>query len=253
MGGRTQDFRIRLHVEAALAPGGSVALTRDQAHYLGTVMRRKPGDGLLVFNGRDGEWRAEIAEISKRNGLLALGAQTREQDRSPDLWLLFAPVKRARLDFIAEHATELGAAALLPVMTARTNAGRVNEDRLRANAIEAAEQSGRLTVPEVRPAAALDKALAAWDPSRILFYGDETGGGAPALDAFSDSLGKPAAILIGPEGGFAPEELDRLASLPFARAVALGPRILRAETAAMAALALFQAAAGDWAASSNKD
>lgn len=243
----TQDFRIRLFVDATLSADGSVALSRDQAHYLGTVMRRQAGNGLLLFNGRDGEWQASIEEISKRGGTLSLVRQTRPQDVPPDLWLLFAPVKRARLDFMAEHATELGVSALLPVMTERTNAARVNETRLRANAIEAAEQSGRLTVPEIRSAERIERLLTGWEEGRVLFFGDESGGGAPATEAFATARDVPAAILIGPEGGFAPRELERLAALPFARGISLGPRILRAETAAIAALTLFQAVAGDWA------
>lgn len=242
----TQEFRIRLFVEAALAGGGTVALTRDQAHYLGTVMRRQAGNGLLLFNGRDGEWQASIDEISRRGGTLSLVRQVRPQDAPSGPWLLFAPVKRARVDFLAQHATELGAAALLPVMTERTNAGRVNETRLRANAVEAAEQCGRLAVPEVRSAERLERLLVGWEEGRVLFYGDESGAGVPATEAFATAPDAAAAILIGPEGGFAPGELGRLASLPFARGISLGPRILRAETAAIAALTLFQAVAGDW-------
>lgn len=237
------ETKIRLFVEAPLAPGASVALGREQAHYLLNVMRLPPGAAVLLFNGRDGEWRALLAEGSRRGAVLICEDLTRPQSEPPDLWLLFAPVKKARTVFIAEKAAEMGARRLLPVITRHTNAERVNAARLRANAVEAAEQCGLLSVPEVAEPRRLEAALAGWDGARRLIFCDETmaGGGA-----FSGVGPGPAAILTGPEGGFAPEEAAMLRALPFAHPVSLGPRILRAETAAVAAMALWQAAAGDW-------
>jgi 16S rRNA (uracil1498-N3)-methyltransferase len=222
-----------------------VAASDAQAHQLRHVMRRADGDEVLLFNGRDGEWRATIAMAGKRAIDFQLADRTRPQDPEPGPWLLIAPVKRGPFDLIAEKATELGASTLWPVMTERTNAERVNLDRLSAIVREAAEQCGRLTVPEVRAPRALMTALASWPSERKLFLMDETHAGAPAADAFARARG-PAAILIGPEGGFAQSELDAIRKLPFVNALDLGHRILRAETAAIAALACYQAVAGDW-------
>ncbi len=241
---------LRLFVAAPLGPGARVPLSPGQAHYVAAVMRRRAGDALLLFNGRDGEWRARLAAEARGRRLEAVvEAQTRAQVGAPDLWLLFAPVKRTPVDRIARLATELGVAALRPVATARTAVARLNLDRLRANAIEAAEQCGRLTVPDCAATEPLDRALAAWPPERRLLFCDEAGG-APAGRALAAMRGEaasgPWAVLIGPEGGFSPEERAALRALPQSVAVSLGPRILRAETAAAAALALWQAALGDW-------
>lgn len=236
--------KIRLFVEAPLGPGAAVALAPPQAHYLLTVMRLRPGDPALLFNGRDGEWRAVLDGGGRREAAMTCEAETRPQATPPDLWLLFAPLKKARTDFVAEKAAELGARRLLPVLTRFTNAERVNAARLRAHAVEAAEQCGLLSVPEVAEPAPLPEVLAGWDPARALHFCDETLAGAGP--AFAEAAPPPAAVLIGPEGGFAPEEAAMLRRLPFARALSLGPRVLRAETAAVAALALWQARAGDW-------
>jgi 16S rRNA (uracil1498-N3)-methyltransferase len=238
--------KIRLFVEAALGPGGEVALGREQAHYLFSVMRRGEGDRLLVFNGRDGEWLAEVAESGRRAGRLALLERVREQDSPPDLWLLFAPLKKARTDFVAEKACEMGCRRLLPVFTRNTNAERVKRERLAAHAVEAAEQCGLLTVPEVAEPASLDRVLAGWPAGRRLLFCDERGTAPPAQEVLRAAGEGPWAVLIGPEGGFSEEEAARLGTLPFAHAASLGPRVLRADTAAVAALALFQAVLGDW-------
>jgi 16S rRNA (uracil1498-N3)-methyltransferase len=237
---------IRLYVGDPLVPGGAAALDRAQAHYLRNVMRAKAGDALLLFNGRDGEWRAELGELGKNGGTARAVAQTRPQHAAADLWLLFAPIKSGRIEFLVEKATELGVAVLAPVLTQRTVVRKVNTARLRAHAIEAAEQSGRLDVPALREAAPLEASLADWPAERPLFVCDETGAGLPIARVVPDRRIRPGAVLIGPEGGFAPAELDALAKLPFVTRVGLGPRILRAETAALAALACWQALAGDW-------
>lgn len=237
---------IRLYVGDTLAVGAAVTLGRAQAHYLRNVMRAKAGDALLLFNGRDGEWRAMVGELGKAGGTATAVEETRPQLASPDLWLLFAPIKSGRIEFLVEKATELGVSLLAPVLTERTVVRRVNVERLQAHAIEAAEQSGRLDVPELRPAQALESALADWPAGRPLFVCDESGRGVPIGRALPDRRKRPGAVLIGPEGGFAPGELDALAKLAFVSRVGLGPRILRAETAALAALACWQALAGDW-------
>ncbi len=236
--------KIRLFVEAPLGAGAPVELAPEQAHYLVNVMRLRAGDEALLFNGRDGEWRARLAEAGRRAARMECLERTREQTEPPDLWLLFAPLKKTRTDFVAEKAAELGARRVLPVITRHTNSERVNAARLRANAVEAAEQCGILSVPEVAEPAKLFDALSGWDPARALHFCDETMVGA--APAFAEAAPPPAAVLIGPEGGFAPEEAERLRRLPFARPVSLGPRVLRAETAAVAALTLWQARAGDW-------
>lgn len=237
---------IRLYVGDALAAGRTVTLDRAQAHYLRNVMRAKAGDALLLFNGRDGEWRAAVGALGKAGGEARAEAQTRPQRASADLWLLFAPLKSGRIEFLVEKATELGVSVLAPVLTERTVVRRVNVDRLRAHAVEAAEQSGRLDVPVLREARPLFEAFAGWPEERPLFLCDETGRGTPIARAVPDRRKRPGAVLIGPEGGFAPAELDALAKLAFVSRVGLGPRILRAETAALAALASWQALAGDW-------
>lgn len=243
-----QDIAARLFVTAPLGTGLAVPLDADQAHYLRAVLRLGPGDALSLFNGTAGEWRGRIVELGKNKGLVALDAQTRPQDSPRDLWLAFAPVKRARIDYIAEKATELGVTRLLPVITRRTNVGRVNVERLQANAREAAEQTERLDVPRVEAPQPLDRFLAAFPAGRRLMVCDETGLAPSIAAVLADPAAAAAdwAILIGPEGGFAPEELSALRKFSFVTAVGLGPRVLRADTAALAALAVFQALAGDW-------
>jgi 16S rRNA (uracil1498-N3)-methyltransferase len=238
--------KLRLFVESPLTEGRSLNLEQKQLHYLLHVMRAQAGDTLALFNGRDGEWLARIGDSSKRSVTLMLERQLRPQTPEPDLWLIFAPVKRARIDFIAEKATELGVSALLPVFTRHTAMTRVNEDRLQAIATEAAEQCERLTVPEVRSAQSLESLLAAWPSERRLILLDEGGGGLPIAEALAEGVQEPAAVLVGPEGGFSKSELDGLRALSFATPVGLGPRILRADTAVIAALSCFQAMCGDW-------
>ncbi len=238
--------RLRLFVTADLRPDAAIALPREQAHYLGAVMRAAPGEAVLLFNGRNGEWLGRIDSLGKAGATLVLECRTRTQAPEPDLWLLAAPIKKERIDLVAEKAAELGAAALWPVFTRRTMASRVNAERLAAHLAEAAEQCERLTVPALKPAMPLDKALADWPPGRILLFLDESGEGRPLAEALAAiPPAAPLAILTGPEGGFAPEERRMLAAQPFTRAVGLGPRILRAETAAIAALAIVQALWGD--------
>ncbi len=248
----------RLHVAPDLGVGADIPIDGDQAHYLTRVLRLGVGDPVRVFNGRDGEFEASVSAVTKSTARLLLGDRMREQATVPDLWLLFAPLKKARTDFLVEKAVELGAAEILPVITERTDAETVRVDRLSRIAIEAAEQTERLDVPLVREAVKLETLLAKWGASRLLIYADEAGdeGGRPwggdagrarpmaeVLAAMADS---PAAILIGPEGGFSPAERKKLRDLPFVRPVGLGPRILRAETAALASLALWQSIRGDW-------
>lgn len=236
---------IRLHVTSDLAPGAAVAPTLDQSRYLTQVMRLQTGDALLVFNGRDGEWRAEVAEVLKKGVILRAGEQTRPQIFGPDLELIVAVVKKARVETIVEKAAELGARRVRLVLTQRTNADRLRLDRLDAIAEEAAEQTGRLDVPLIDDPVKLETLLDAWPDGRRLMFCDETGG-APAIRTLVQAGSGPWSILIGPEGGFSPEEGDRLRALPYATAVSLGPRILRADTAAITAMSLWQAAVGDW-------
>lgn len=238
--------KVRLFVDAPLQDGATVTLDRAPAHYLTGVMRLGAGDAVLLFNGRDGEWRAEIADAGRRAATLVCAARTRPQAHGPDLELLFAPLKKTRTDFVAEKATEMGVRRLRPVLTRFTNAERVNTARLRAHGVEAAEQCGILSVPEVAEPETLSAALDVWDPARRLLFCDETMAGRPAPVALADAAPGPWAVLIGPEGGFAPEEAERLRALPQALPVTLGPRVLRADTAAVAALALWQAGLGDW-------
>lgn len=288
--------RTRLYVTADLTPGAAVPAGEGQAHYLLHVMRAGAGDRLRLFNGRDGEWLAEIAQAGKRGVILNCLKQTQAQDAVPDIWLAFAPVKKTPADYLVQKATELGAAALLPVFTRRTIVTRVNEERMAANAIEAAEQSDRLSVPDVRAPVSLETLIASWPQERRLFFCDEGGdarplaqilkeirpppaGGGKSCERSEEGLGEgaaaangnlegrsfplphdaarrapsrqgrggyPAAILTGPEGGFDPTERDALRALPFVTPVTLGPRILRADTAALAALAVWQSVSGDW-------
>lgn len=239
----------RLFTEADLS-AGIVELSEPQAHYLRHVMRRADGAPLRLFNGRDGEWQATLSLRGKKGAAAELTAQTRPQAPEPDVWLCFAPIKRARIDYIAEKATELGVAVLQPVLTQHTAVERVNVERLRANAVEAAEQTERLSVPEVRPPVDLMRLLSEWPAERRLLICDETGGGPPIAEALSGlgaaARAAPWGIVIGPEGGFAAAELTALRRMKDVTAVGLGPRILRADTAALAALACWQALVGDW-------
>ena len=268
--------KIRLYVDHPLGAGQSVPLTRDQAHYLFGVMRLTVGGAVLLFNGQDGEFLAAVTEAGKRGGVLVVDRPTKPLQMPPDLWLLFAPIKKARTDFIVEKAAEMGAARILPVQTAFTNADRIRQDRLQAHAVEAAEQCGGTYVPEVTALQKLDRLLADWPAERQLMFCDEGLAGQGLFDlpgagvsrpsphlegsgaaqvadapgagkAAPDDITKPPwAILIGPEGGFSDAERARLHVLPFAHAISLGPRILRADTAAVAALTLWQSHLGDW-------
>jgi len=268
----TLDFNAqRLFLDAPLAAGGTVTVERDQANYLLNVLRLKPGDGILVFNGRDGEWLARVVPSGKKHCDLTLERQTRPQEPGPDIDYLFAPLKRSRLDYMVQKATELGVARLRPVITRRTIAERVNIERMRANAIEAAEQCGILRIPEVLEPVKLERALADWDSTRSLVFCDEAAPIANPIEALhsldrspsesAPGLGRtlgsapaslppfrppPLAVLIGPEGGFDPAEREMLLRKPYTIALSLGPRIMRADTAAVAALALVNAVAGDW-------
>jgi 16S rRNA (uracil1498-N3)-methyltransferase len=226
----------RLYVDAPLSAGAELPATAGQAHYLLTVMRRAAGDPVLLFNGRDGEWQGRIGSAARGQAALRADTLTRPQQAEPDLWLLFAPLKRDTTDLLVQKATELGVAVLVPVLTERTNAARINPDRLRAIAIEAAEQSERLTVPPIRPLCPLDQALAAWPDNRPLFAALERDPSAATLRPHA-----PSGLLIGPEGGFGPRDRALLRRHDCVRPVSLGPRILRAETAAIVGLALLQA------------
>jgi 16S rRNA (uracil1498-N3)-methyltransferase len=237
---------IRLFIPFPLAAGADVALHHGQSHYLVSVMRQGVGDEVLLFNGRDGEWRARIGAVTKRAVALKAEALARPQVVGPDLDLVIALVKRGRLETIVEKAAELGARRVRLVATERTNADRARVERLTAIATEAAEQTGRLDVPEVTEPVKLAKLIAAWEPGRKLLFCDEAGEAKPILAALEDQPAGPWAILIGPEGGFSPAERAMLRALPYAVPASLGPRILRADTAAISALTLWQAARGDW-------
>jgi 16S rRNA (uracil1498-N3)-methyltransferase len=236
----------RLYIDATLADDEPVACTPDQAHYLRSVLRIVDGAAVLLFNGRDGEWCASVRHEGKRGLALHVISQMRPQSVGPDVDYLFAPLKRSRLDYMVQKATEMGVRRLVPVMTRRTMAERVNGDRMRANAIEAAEQCGVLRVPEVATPTSLAQALAAWDVTRRLIFCDESAAGANPIDVLRGLRPGPIAVLIGPEGGFAADERAALVAKPYVTAISLGPRIMRADTAAVAALALVQATHGDW-------
>jgi len=237
--------KIRLFIDQPLAPAQSVALSREQSHYLFGVMRASVGDTLSIFNGKDGEYRATIAKAHKREGLLKTDERTADQQNPPDLWLLFAPIKKTRTDFIVEKATELGAARIMPVQTEFTNSERIRRDRLQSHCVEAAEQCGGTYVPQVDELQKLVTLLNTWPSDRSLIYCDESLVGARETLANAQP-GTPTAILIGPEGGFSESERTRLSNLPFVQRISLGPRILRADTAAVSALTLWQSTLGDW-------
>lgn len=245
------EFRLpRLHVEDGLAAGAQIALDRAQSNYLLNVLRMKDGDEVLLFNGRDGEWRAALRQEGRKQASLVAGEMTRPQAPLPDLHYLFAPLKHARLDYMVQKAVEMGAGALRPVLTRYTQSGRVNLERMRANAVEACEQCGVLAVPAIAEPVALEALLAGWqagEGARILVFCDEGEASQNPLAALDRlSPGSPLAVLVGPEGGFSEDERALLRAQPFVVPMPLGPRVLRADTAAVAALAVVQARLGDW-------
>lgn len=240
----TAEAKVRLYVDQPLDPGQPVALDEAAANYLFAVMRLGVGAQVLLFNATQGEWLAEVERAGKRQGLARVLSQTRPRTPPPDLWLLFAPLKKARLDMLVEKAVELGAARLCPVLTRHTQGERLRLDKLRAHVVEAAEQCEATYLPEVAEPESLDRVLAAWPADRRIFWADEGLAGQSAL--MQAAPGAPSALLIGPEGGFSPDERARLSGLAFVTPIALGPRILRAETAALAAMVLWQSTLGDW-------
>jgi 16S rRNA (uracil1498-N3)-methyltransferase len=247
------DFKSpRLYVNAPLEPGASVALDHAQAHYLTHVLRLKAGEPVLIFNGRDGEWRAcltdkSLADGGKRGAALAIAVQTRPQTKPADLHYLFAPLKSARLDYMVQKAVEMGVSRLQPILTRHGQVARVNLDRMRANAVEAAEQCGILSLPEIEAPVALARLIAERDPARWLLFCDEDAETANPVAALRTVPAQsPLGVLVGPEGGFAEDERIALLKLPHVARLSLGPRILRADTAAVAALAVVQAVLGDW-------
>ncbi len=241
------NYRLqRLFVPDDLSSGRSIAPTREQAHYLANVLRMAPGAELLVFNGRDGEWLATVAAASRKSVELNLQEQTRPQPRLPDLVYAFAPIRAGRLDYMVQKAVEMGAGVLQPVQTRHTQMQKVGTGRLSANAIEAAEQCGVLSVPQLREIVKLERLLAGWEADRRLVFCDEDAPGDNPLPILNAITERRLGLLIGPEGGFSGEERHMLRALPFVTPIPLGPRILRADTAAVAALAVIQATIGDW-------
>jgi 16S rRNA (uracil1498-N3)-methyltransferase len=238
----------RLYVDTALAEGASMTLEGAPAHYLIHVLRLAAGAQVKLFDDRTGEYLAELAEVGRKRVTVRVARRLRPREPVPDLWLLFAPIKRGRIDWLVEKATELGVARLMPVVTRRTIVDRLNLERLRAHSVEAAEQCERTALPELDAPVALNRALRDWPGGRPLFFADERGG-VPLAEAAAPGSG---AILIGPEGGFTEDEHEAIRAVPQARPVSLGPRILRADTAAVAAIALWMAAAGDWAEPTNR-
>lgn len=239
----------RLYLRAMLSPGARAELDRAQAHYLINVLRLGDGDAVLVFNGRDGEFQATLTATGKRGQGLVIGERRRVQPAASDLRYLFAPLKQARLDYVVGKAVEMGVSRLTPVLTQHVQVGRLNLERMEANAIEAAEQCGILSLPRIDEPVALDALLDAWttdEPLRRIVFCDEADGGGDPLAVLAAMANGPLAVLVGPEGGFSDAERDRLRALPHVTPLPLGPRILRADTAAVAALALVQAACGDW-------
>lgn len=237
--------KVRLFAEAALGQDARIEPDSQQSHYLLHVMRAKAGTWISLFNGRDGEWLAQLADVTKRSCVLICKKQTAAQAQTPDVWLVFAPVKKTPADYVVQKATELGVRALVPVLTRRTIVRRVNLDRMHSNAVEAAEQSGRLTVPDCHEPVNLEKLLAGWPKDRRLIFCDEAGA-APIAEMLAQASDGPWAILTGPEGGFDPGEREAIRSYDFVVPVFLGARILRADTAALAALSVWQALRGDW-------
>ncbi len=251
----SNNIKARLYVEHDLRAGGKILLEGNQGYYLVNVIRLKAADHILLFNGRQGEWLAEITNIGKGRAVVVVEQIVMAQKPEPDLWYLFAPLKKARIDYMVQKATELGVSLIRPVLTARTNFDRLKEDELRLQAIEAAEQCERFTVPIIEPMIKLTPLLNDWPEDRLLMFCDEEGEGdqntfpvGRAMDEVAAWQDRPKkwAILIGPEGGFAPEERRLIRSKANVVPVTLGPRILRADTAAIAAIALWQSYAGDW-------
>lgn len=240
------EAKVRLYVDQPLGMGQAVALGPEQANYLFSVMRLPVGAAVRVFNGRDGEWIAGVEDAGKKRGMLVCHAQSKPQQTPPDLWLIFSPVKKDRTNFIVEKAVELGVARIMPVQTRFTNSERWRLDKQVAHAIEAAEQCGATYVPQVDEMHPLDRVLSNWNTNRMLFWADETLSSKVADGAGMEGKDAPAAILIGPEGGFSDEEKAKLRKLDFVRPLRLGPRILRAETAAIAAIVQWQSSHGDW-------
>lgn len=236
----------RLFVPDPLAAGLALTLEAQQSHYLLHVLRLTPGAELLVFNGRDGEWLARLGQAKKKAATLDVVEQTRPQDARPDLLYCFAPIKVGRLDYLVQKSVEMGAGALQPVLTQHTQMTRISVDRLQANAVEAAEQCGILALPEVREPVKFDRLLSSWEPDRRLIFCDEDAAGNNPNPILKTIQERKLALLVGPEGGFSEAERQQLRALPFVTAIPLGPRILRADTAAVAALAVIQAAVGDW-------
>jgi 16S rRNA (uracil1498-N3)-methyltransferase len=236
----------RLFVAADLSQASVVVCTANQVNYLRNVLRLQPGDEILLFNGRDGEWRARLNEVARRSVVLTPIERRRPQSEGPDIDYLFAPLKSARLDYMVQKATEMGVARLRPVLTRRTIVARVNLTRMRANAVEAAEQCGILRVPQIEEAQCLLKVLDAWDPGRRLVLCDEAAEPRSPVATLAALAPGPLALLVGPEGGFVADEREHLLAKPFVSVVSLGPRTLRADTAAVAALALINAVVGDW-------
>lgn len=245
-GGETPNSAPRLYVDAPLVEGAHIETTPQQAHYLGNVMRLSAGCRVLLFNGCDGEWLAEIASNRRNDRELCAIKQTREQSGGPDIHYLFAPLKKARLDYLVQKTTELGVAAIRPVITRRTIAERVRLERMQANVVEAAEQCGVLRVPEVHEPEKLEAVLKAWPQERSLIFADEGAAHASPIEALGAVPAGPSALLIGPEGGFDDAERRMLRALPFVHTISLGPRVMRADTAGVAALALINAILGDW-------
>lgn len=235
----------RLFVDQSLEEGGTILLDGPPAHYLASVLRLKPGDGVKLFDDASGEWLAEIERAERKRVSLLVRGCLRPREAVPDLWLLFAPIKRGRIDWLVEKATELGVDRLFPVLTQRTVVDRLNLDRLRAHCIEAAEQCGRTAVPRLAEPRKLSAALRDWPQARSLFFADEEGG-EPIGTAVRPG---PSALLVGPEGGFTDSEREMIRNLPQAYGVSLGPRILRADTAAVAAIAVWMSVTGDWSGS----
>lgn len=238
--------RVRLFVDEALAPGQELLLSGKPAHYLMHVMRRKVGDGLRLFNGRDGDWRGCLIAGGRHGCRVRVETLSRPQQPEPGPWLAFAPLKKSAQDTLVAQATELGVECLMPVLTSHTSVSRVNSERLHAQVVEAAEQCERLTIPALAEPRSLPALLAEWPADRSLLFADERGNGLPMAEAAAPDRRAMAGVLIGPEGGFSEEEVDLILAHPSARSVDLGPRILRAETAAVAALACWQALRGDW-------
>jgi 16S rRNA (uracil1498-N3)-methyltransferase len=241
-----KDWAARVYITATLAAGGCIELSTDKAHHLRNVLRLAAGAAVAAFNARDGEWLCRLDPNGRNRTWLKVDRRLRPPEDESDLWLMFAPIRRARLDWLVEKATELGVSELVPVWTEHTQTERLNLERLNAHIVAAAEQSERLSVPELHAPRTLDTVLAIWPHQRRLIVCDETGAGEPIGTALPRLAPTAAALVTGPEGGFTEKELDSLSRFPFVSRVGLGPRVLRADTAALAALSVYQAVAGDW-------